>query len=254
MKITSWNINGVRAAVKKNFINEVIDSGADIYCVQETKAQADQTAEALKDLASYHIYSNDAERKGYSGVTIISKTKPLSISMDIGIEEHDLEGRVIAAEYEHFILVNVYVPNSGSGLKRLDYRATWDLAFGDYLMNLKEQKPVIVTGDFNVAHTSIDLKNDKSNYNKTSGYTQKEIDGLDYILSKGFKDAWRTLHPEEEKYTFWSMRTRARDTNAGWRIDYFLVDDHLWPRVTDSTIENEIHGSDHCPLSLYLDL
>lgn len=254
MKITSWNVNGVRAAVKKNFVNEVKDSAADIYCIQETKAQEDQTAEALEELGSYKIYSNAAVRKGYSGVTTISKVEPVSVQVDIGIEEHDQEGRVLATEYEHFTLVNVYVPNSGSGLKRLDYRATWDQAFGDYLARLQKNKPVIVTGDFNVAHTNIDLKNDKSNYNKTAGYTQKEIDGLDYLLSKGFKDAWRTLHPEEVKYTFWSMRRNARATNAGWRIDYFLVDEALWPKVKDSTIENDIYGSDHCPISLILDL
>lgn len=254
MKITSWNVNGIRAAVKKDFINEVISSGSDIYCIQETKAQPDQTAEALKDLAGYHVYSNAADRKGYSGVTILSKKTPLSTSADIGIDEHDTEGRVLALTYDAFTLVNVYVPNSGAGLKRLGYRSTWDKAFGDYLAGLRKDKPVILTGDLNVAHTSLDLKNDKSNYNKTSGYTQTEIDGLDYILDKGFIDAWRTLHPQEEKYSFWSMRTKARVTNAGWRIDYFLVDELLMPKVTSSTIENEIMGSDHCPITLSLDL
>ena len=254
MKITSWNVNGIRAAVKKNFINEVVESKADIYCIQETKAQVDQTEEALADLEGYHIYSNHAVKKGYSGVTILSKTEPISVREDIGIEEHDQEGRVIALEFENFIIVNVYVPNSGSGLKRLDYRAEWDKAFAKYLSDLRKEKPVIVTGDFNVAHQAIDLANPKSNYNKTSGYTQTEIDGMTGLQAVGLKDVWRTLYPEEVKYTFWSMRTGARARNAGWRIDYFLVDEQIMDKVKDSTIENDIMGSDHCPLSLYLDI
>ena len=252
MQIISWNVNGVRATVKKGLIDIIHDSGADIYCLQETKAQDDQVQEALVELKDFHVYSNSATKKGYSGVAIISKTEPINVTTDMGIEEHDDEGRVICAEYPDFYLVNVYVPNSGAGLKRLDYRATWDEAFKNYLADLQKVKPVIVTGDFNVAHAAIDLKNDKSNYNKTSGYTQKEIDGLDGILSIGLKDSFRELNPEEVKYSFWSTRFNARASNAGWRIDYFLVSDSLMPKVTSAFIDNETFGSDHCPVGLVL--
>lgn len=252
MKMISWNVNGVRASVKKGLIDIINESRADVFCLQETKAQDDQVQEALQDLKGYHIYSNSATKKGYSGVAILSKEKPLSVSTDMGIEEHDDEGRVICAEYSDFYLINVYVPNSGAGLKRLDYRQTWDEAFRDYLSGLQTKKPIIVTGDFNVAHRAIDLKNDKSNYNKTSGYTQKEIDGLNNILSIGLKDSFRVLNPEEVKYSFWSMRFNARKNNAGWRIDYFLVSDTLMPKVTDAIIDNDIYGSDHCPVGLIL--
>jgi exodeoxyribonuclease-3 len=252
MQIISWNVNGVRATVKKGLIDIIHDSGADIYCLQETKAQDDQVQEALAELKDFHVYSNSATKKGYSGVAIISKTEPINVTTDMGIEEHDDEGRVICAEYPDFYLINVYVPNSGAGLKRLDYRATWDEAFKNYLADLQKVKPVIVTGDFNVAHAAIDLKNDKSNYNKTSGYTQKEIDGLDGILSIGLKDSFRELNPEEVKYSFWSTRFNARASNAGWRIDYFLVSDSLMPKVTSAFIDNETFGSDHCPVGLVL--
>ena len=252
MQIISWNVNGVRATVKKGLIDIIHDSGADIYCLQETKAQDDQVQEALAELKDFHVYSNSATKKGYSGVAIISKTEPINVTTDMGIEEHDDEGRVICAEYPDFYLVNVYVPNSGAGLKRLDYRATWDEAFKKYLADLQKVKPIIVTGDFNVAHAAIDLKNDKSNYNKTSGYTQKEIDGLEGILSIGLKDSFRELNPEEVKYSFWSTRFNARASNAGWRIDYFLVSDSLMPKVTSAFIDNETFGSDHCPVGLVL--
>ena len=252
MQIISWNVNGVRATVKKGLIDLIHSSGADIYCLQETKAQDDQVQEALAELKDFHVYSNSATKKGYSGVAIISKTEPINVTTDMGIEEHDDEGRVICAEYPDFYLINVYVPNSGAGLKRLDYRATWDEAFKNYLADLQKVKPVIVTGDFNVAHAAIDLKNDKSNYNKTSGYTQKEIDGLDGILSIGLKDSFRELNPEEVKYSFWSTRFNARASNAGWRIDYFLVSDSLMPKVTSAFIDNETFGSDHCPVGLVL--
>ncbi len=250
MQIISWNVNGVRATVKKGLIDIINDSGAEIYCLQETKAQDDQVQEALADLKGYHIYSNSATKKGYSGVAILSKTEPLNVTTDMGVEEHDDEGRVICAEYTDFYLINVYVPNSGAGLKRLEYRATWDEAFKNYLADLQKSKPIVVTGDFNVAHRAIDLKNDKSNYNKTSGYTQVEIDGLDNILSIGLKDSFRELHPEEVKYSFWSTRFNARANNAGWRIDYFLVSDTLMPKVTDAFIDNDTFGSDHCPVGV----
>jgi len=254
MKITSWNVNGIRAGVKKNFINELIDSNADIYCIQETKAQDDQVAEALASLEGYHLHSNSAVKKGYSGVAIISKEAPISVSVDIGVEEHDQEGRVIAAEFADFYIVNVYVPNSGSGLKRLEYRATWDAAFAKYLSKLRKKKPIIVTGDFNVAHQPIDLARPKPNYNKTSGYTQVEIDGMDGLHKVGLIDSYRALYPEKVEYSFWSVRFGARAKNVGWRIDYFLVDKKLLDQVTDSTIDTEIMGSDHCPINLELSL
>ncbi|MEN8695856.1 MAG: exodeoxyribonuclease III [Bacteroidia bacterium] len=252
MQIISWNVNGVRATVKKGLIDIINDSGADIYCLQETKAQDDQVQEALADLNGFHIYSNSATKKGYSGVAILSKTEPICVTTDMGIAEHDDEGRIICAEYADFYVVNVYVPNSGAGLKRLEYRATWDEAFKNYLNDLQSKKPIVVTGDFNVAHRAIDLKNDKSNYNKTSGYTQVEIDGLDSILGIGLKDSFRELHPEEVKYSFWSMRFNARKNNAGWRIDYFLVSDTLMPKMTDAFIDNDTFGSDHCPVGITL--
>ncbi len=255
MKIVSWNVNGVRAGVSKNLLNEIPKSKADIYCLQETKAQDDQVAVALAPLTDgYHVYSNSAVKKGYSGVAIISKQKAINIYHDIGIEEHDTEGRVIAAEYADFILINVYVPNSGNGLKRLDYRSEWDKEFANYLHEMQNKKPIIVTGDFNVAHSEIDLARPKANYNKTSGYTQVEIDGLDGLLEIGLVDAFRYMYPDEIKYTFWSQRFGARANNVGWRIDYFLVDNQLVDAIKDSQIYNQIQGSDHCPLSLILEL
>lgn len=254
MKIVSWNVNGVRAGVGKNLINEIRESQADIYCLQETKAQDDQVAEALSELSDYHIYSNSAVKKGYSGVAVISKVPALKVTHDIGIEEHDTEGRVIAVEYEDFILVNVYVPNSGAGLKRLDYRSEWDVAFANYLHELQNIKPIIVTGDFNVAHTDIDLARPKPNYNKTSGFTQTEIDGLEGILEVGLFDAFRYCYPDTVKYSFWSQRFGARANDVGWRIDYFLVDHQLEEVLKDSDIQTNIMGSDHCPISLELEL
>lgn len=252
MKITSWNVNGIRAAVKKNFLGELKKSKADIYCLQETKAQIDQVAEALTDVKNYHINSNHAEKKGYSGVTILSKKEPLSVTTGIGKKVHDNEGRVITCEFDDFYMVNVYVPNSGSGLKRLEYRATWDKAFASYLRKLRKTKPIIVTGDFNVAHQPIDLARPKPNYNKTSGYTQVEIDGMDGLLKVGLIDSYRALYPEKVEYSFWSVRFGARAKNVGWRIDYFLVDKELIDNVKDSTIDTEIMGSDHCPVNLIL--
>jgi exodeoxyribonuclease-3 len=252
MKLVSWNVNGVRAAVKKNLLEEVLKSNADIYCIQETKAQDHQVEEALSELTDYQLYSRSAEKKGYSGVATLSKVAPLSTSFGIGEEEHMSEGRVLMTEYGHFYLVNVYVPNSGSGLKRLDYRSDWDKAFATYLSSLRKNKPIIVTGDFNVAHQAIDLANPKSNYNKTSGYTQVEIDGMSGLLQVGLIDSYRELHPEKVQYSFWSMRTGARARNAGWRIDYFLVDERLKENIVASEIHDQIMGSDHCPITLEL--
>ena len=252
MKITSWNVNGIRAAVKKDFLNELKKSKSDIYCLQETKAQDDQVIEALADVKGYTISVTSAVKKGYSGVAILSKKEPIKVITGIGVEEHDQEGRVITCEFEDFIMVNVYVPNSGSGLKRLDYRQEWDQAFAKYLKKLRRKKPIVVTGDFNVAHQPIDLARPKPNYNKTSGYTQAEIDGLDGILKVGLVDSFRLLYSEEVKYSFWSVRFGARAKNVGWRIDYFLVDKKLKDQIKDSTIDNDIMGSDHCPVNLVL--
>ena len=254
MKLTSWNVNGIRAAVKKDFINEFSSADADIYCLQETKAQDDQVATALADIEGYHLNSHSAVKKGYSGVAILAKKEPIKVSSGIGIEEHDQEGRVLTCEFDNFQLVNVYVPNSGSGLKRLDYRNSWDIAFANFLENLRKKKPVIVTGDFNVAHQPIDLARPKPNYNKTSGYTQVEIDGISNILKAGFVDSFRTLHPDEVKYSFWSVRFGARAKNVGWRIDYFLVDQKLESKIINASIDTDIMGSDHCPINLEIDL
>lgn len=252
MKIISWNVNGIRAIVQKDFFEDVEKMNPDILCLQETKAQAEEVETALKELDGYHQYYNAAERRGYSGVAILSKTKPISITNDMGVAEHDKEGRVICAEFESFYLVNVYVPNSGQKLVRLGYRETWDRDFRNYLSNLKKTKPVILCGDLNVAHQPIDLKNDKANYNKTAGYTQVEIDGMTSLLELGFVDSFRHFHPEKEAYTYWSYRFKARERNVGWRIDYFLVSERLMEQVEKSAILSEFYGSDHCPVELKL--
>ncbi|HLV92993.1 MAG TPA: exodeoxyribonuclease III [Aequorivita sp.] len=253
MKIISWNINGIRAITKKDFFDDVSQINPDILCLQETKAQDDEVEAALSKLTDYHQYFNSAERKGYSGVAILSKTKPISVTSDIGIEEHDQEGRVLCAEYNDFYLVNVYVPNSGQKLVRLDYRKQWDVDFRNYLVNLQKTKPVILCGDLNVAHQAIDLKNDKSNYNKTAGYTQVEIDGMDELLSSGFVDSFRHFHPEKEAYTYWSYRFKARERNTGWRIDYFLVSNPLIDKINKVEILSDYFGSDHCPIKLSIE-
>lgn len=254
MKIVSWNVNGIRAAIKKDFVKVARSFDADFICIQETKAQDDQVIEALEELTEFKVTVNSAEKKGYSGTAILSRTKPGNEHLDIGIEEHDQEGRVTAIELDGFYLVNVYVPNSGSGLKRLDYRSRWDKDFGKYIAGLNVKKPVIVTGDFNVAHQPIDLARPKENYNKTSGYTQTEIDGLDGILKVGLVDAFRAKYPDKVQYTFWNQRFKARERNVGWRIDYFFVAESLFPLVKDASIRDEIMGSDHCPIELELDL
>jgi exodeoxyribonuclease-3 len=250
MKIVSFNVNGIRAILKKDFLADVHRLNADVICLQETKAQDDQVAEALAVVEGYHIYSNSAERKGYSGTAILTKEKPLSISYDMGIEEHDKEGRVIAAEYNDFFLVTVYTPNSGSELLRLSYRQDWDKHFLTYLKELEKKKPVVVCGDLNVAHKDIDLARPKENYNKAAGFMQEEIDGMDAYTSNGFVDTFRVLHPDGIKYSWFSYRGGARERNVGWRIDYFLVSEALLPRVNSADIHNEIYGSDHCPVSV----
>lgn len=254
MKITTWNVNGIRAAVKKDFFKQIKKWKADIYCFQETKAQDDQVAEALATVKGYKLYSHSAVKKGYSGVAILTKEEPIKVSHGIGIEEHDQEGRVITLEYKKFQLINVYVPNSGSGLKRLDYRSDWDKAFANYLGGLRKNKPIIVTGDFNVAHEAIDLARPKPNYNKTSGYTQVEIDGMDGLLGEGLVDTFRDLYPEKVQYSFWSVRFGARANNVGWRLDYFLLDEKIMDKLVDSKILDQEMGSDHCPIELQVDL
>ncbi|MEX2597607.1 MAG: exodeoxyribonuclease III [Salibacteraceae bacterium] len=249
MKLISWNVNGVRAATGKGFLEKLTALNPDVMCLQETKAQDDQVKETLFGI-DYHLYSNSAERKGYSGTALLSKTEPLDVIFDLGIAEHDAEGRVISAEFEDFWLVTVYTPNSGNGLVRLDYRTTWDEAFLKHVKKLESKKPVIICGDLNVAHRPIDIKNDKSNYNKSAGYTQKEIDGMDALIDSGFIDTFRHFHPDEEKFSWWSFRANARVRNIGWRIDYFLVSKNLSSKLKDAFILNEVEGSDHCPVGL----
>lgn len=251
MKLVSWNVNGVRAVTKKDFFKDFSLMDADVLCLQETKAQDDQVAEALSRLEAYFIYSNSAVKKGYSGTAVISKTEPIKVSKDIGIEEHDTEGRVLCLEYEAFYLVNVYVPNSGSDLKRLNYRQDWDLKFFEYLKKLEETKPVLVCGDFNVAHASIDLARPKPNYNKSAGYMQEEIDGMDRFTNGGFMDTFRHFYPEKEAaYSWWSYRAGARGKNIGWRIDYWLASTSFLPKITAAYILPDVLGSDHCPVGI----
>lgn len=254
LKFVSWNVNGIRAIMKKNFEDVLKEMNADFFCIQETKAQDDQVLEALKKIDGYEIYSNSATKKGYSGTAILTKHKPLNVHFDIGVEAHDNEGRVTTLEYDNFFITNVYVPNSGSELKRLDYRQTWDVAFLKYLKGLEQTKPVILCGDLNVAHREIDLARPKQNYNKAAGFMQEEIDGMDAYTSNGFVDTFRHFQPEAEKYSWWSYRGGARDRNVGWRIDYFLVSESLLDKVQTAEIHNEVHGSDHCPVSLEINL
>ena len=251
MKLISWNVNGIRAVAKKDFFEQIKRLNPDVLCLQETKAQDDQVIEALKPLDGYHIYANSADKKGYSGTAIISKVKPLNVVADINILEHDAEGRVLTAEYDDFYLTVVYVPNSGSELKRLEYRQTWDAAFLAYLKKLEEKKPVVVCGDLNVAHKPIDLANPKANYNKYAGFMQEEIDGMDNFIKAGLVDTFRYLYPTLEKaYSWWSYRGGARDRNVGWRIDYFLVSQSFIKNVKKAEILINEHGSDHCPVSI----
>ncbi len=253
MKIISWNVNGIRAIMKKDFAESLEKLDADVICLQETKANTEQVKIAMELINGYHVYANASKaRKGYSGTAILSKKEPISVSYDMGVEEHDQEGRVIAAEFEDFFVITVYVPNSGNELVRLDYRSQWDLAFCNYLKNLEKTKPVIVCGDFNVAHQPIDLARPKPNYNKSAGYTQKEIDGFTRFMDHGFVDTFRYKYPEEVKYSWWSYRAGAREKNVGWRIDYFLASEVFLPNVKDAFILNEFMGSDHCPLGIEL--
>tara|TARA_B110000305_G_scaffold68280_1_gene76676 strand:+ start:13961 stop:14722 length:762 start_codon:yes stop_codon:yes gene_type:complete len=251
VKILSFNVNGIRAIVGKSFIEDMQEIDYDIICLQETKATVEQVKLAVSPLSDYHVYANEAEKKGYSGTAILTKTLPESVTCGIGKSEHDQEGRVVCLEYKDFYLVNVYVPNSGNTLLRLPYRKTWDVDFCAYLKKLEETKPVVVCGDFNVAHKSIDLARPKPNYNKSAGHMQEEIDGLDRYVDFGFIDSFRALSPTtEDHYSWWSYRAGARQRNIGWRIDYFLVSKSLVPKLSSAEIHNEILGSDHCPVSI----
>ena len=248
MKFISWNVNGLRACVGKEFEQQFKDLDADFFCLQETKMQAGQL-----DLSfpGYESYWNYADKKGYSGTAIYTKHKPLSVTYGIDIDEHDHEGRVITLEMEDFYLVTVYTPNSQDGLRRLEYRMKWEDDFQAYLHKLDEKKPVIACGDMNVAHQEIDLKNPKTN-RKNAGFTDEEREKMTQLLGNGFIDTFRTLYPEQVTYSWWSYRFRAREKNTGWRIDYFLISERLKDRLEDAKIHTEIMGSDHCPVEIIL--
>jgi exodeoxyribonuclease-3 len=254
MRIISFNVNGIRAITAKTFVQDMQHLNPDIFCLQETKATVEQVKEALAALTDYEIFANEAERKGYSGTAIATKHKPLNVTYDMGREEHDREGRVICAEFDSFFVVTVYVPNSGSELARLPYRQTWDRDFLSYLKHLESSKPVVVCGDFNVAHKPLDLSRPKENYNKAAGYMQEEIDGMEAFVANGWVDTFRYMHPDTAKYSWWSYRAGARQNNIGWRIDYFLMSNKLLPTLKEATIHNEVLGSDHCPVGIELAL
>lgn len=255
MRIISWNVNGIRAIAKKSFFGDIEKFEADVICLQEIKAQSHQVTETLIPLKDYHIYSNSAEKPGYSGTAILTKIKPLSAFNGINHSVHDTEGRLICMEFDKFFLVNTYVPNSGSELKRLGYRQNWDMALFNFLKDLEKTKPVVLCGDLNVAHKAIDLTHPKANYNKSAGYMQEEIDGMNRFVEGGFADTFRHHHPDEkEQYTWWSYRLDARSKNVGWRIDYFLVSESILPVVKNAYILPHILGSDHCPVGIDLQL
>ncbi len=250
-KLISWNVNGLRACLGKNFMEFFDYVDADIFCLQETKIQEGQVD---WNKEGYYAYWNYAEKKGYSGTAIFSKEKPLNVTYGIGIEEHDKEGRVITLEFDNYYMVTVYTPNSQNGLARLEYRMKWEDDFRNYLLNLKKSKPVIVTGDMNVAHKEIDLKNPKTN-RKNAGFTDEERQKMTELLEAGFIDTFRYFYPDTEGiYSWWSYRFKAREKNAGWRIDYFLVSDDLKDKLIDAHIHTEIMGSDHCPVELTVEL
>lgn len=247
MKLISWNVNGIRACVKKGFLDFFKETDADIFCLQETKLQEGQIE---LELEGYHQYWNYAERKGYSGTAIFTKQEPRSVSYGLGIEEHDQEGRIITLEFDNFYMVTVYTPNSKNELLRLEYRMVWEDEFRSYLLRLNETKPVIVCGDLNVAHQEIDLKNPKTNQ-KNAGFTIEERTKMSTLLDSGFIDTFRFFYPElEGAYSWWSYRFNARKNNAGWRIDYFLTSQELKENLKDAKIHSDILGSDHCPVEL----
>ena len=251
MRLISWNVNGLRACMGKGFLDFFNGIGADAVCLQETKMQPHQLE---LELPGYVQFWNSAEKKGYSGTAIFTKHQPLAVTYGIGMPEHDTEGRVITCEYEHFYLVTVYTPTAQQGLARIDYRMAWEDAFRDYLLELDRVKPVIVCGDMNVAHNEIDLKNPGPNRGN-AGFSDQERAAFSRLLESGFTDTFRALHPElTGVYSWWSYRFHARDNNAGWRIDYFLVSDRLRDKVETASILTEVYGSDHCPVMLEIDL
>lgn len=249
MKLISWNVNGLRAAMGKGFMDFFNEIDADIFCLQETKLQEGQIQ---LELPGYHQYWNYAEKKGYSGTAIFCKEKPVTVTFGLGIEEHDHEGRVITAEFEDFYFVTVYTPNSQEELKRLGYRMQWEDAFRAYLLGLAEKKPVVAAGDMNVAHREIDLKNPKTN-RKNAGFTDEERSKMSTLLDSGFVDTFRFFYPETEgAYSWWSYRFKAREKNAGWRIDYFIASENMKDRLAGAKIHTDVFGSDHCPVELEL--
>ena len=249
MKLISWNVNGLRACMTKGFADFMTASDADIFCVQETKMQREQ---ATFDFPNYFEYWNSAEKKGYSGTAVFTKKEPLNVAYGLGIDEHDHEGRVITCEFPEFNLVNVYTPNSQDGLTRLAYRQVWEDAFRNYLLELDSKKPVLVCGDLNVAHNNIDLKNWKTNRGN-AGFTDEERGKFTELLAAGFTDSFRYLYPDKEGiYSWWSYRFKAREKNAGWRIDYWLVSNRWQDKIEDSLIYTDVFGSDHCPVGLLL--
>jgi len=251
MKCISWNVNGIRACMGKGFMDFFNEADADIFCLQETKLQAGQIE---MDLPGYHQYWNYAEKKGYSGTAVFTKREPLAVTYGMGIPEHDTEGRLICLEFEEFYFITVYVPNSGDELKRLGYRMTWEDAFLAYVKELESRKPVIYCGDLNVAHKEIDIKNAKSNRGR-SGFTDEEREKMSIALDSGLVDTFRHFYPDaEHKYSWWSYRFHARENNAGWRIDYFIVSEALTDRLKDAKILADVYGSDHCPVELDIDI
>uniref|UniRef100_UPI003FEF6513 exodeoxyribonuclease III n=1 Tax=Prevotella sp. TaxID=59823 RepID=UPI003FEF6513 len=249
MKFISWNVNGLRACTGKGFEDSFRQLDADFFCLQETKMQAGQLD---LQFPGYTSYWNYAEKKGYSGTAIYTRHTPLAVTYGIGIDEHDHEGRVITLEMDDFYLVTCYTPNSQDGLRRLDYRMKWEADFLDYIKKLDEKKPVILCGDLNVAHQEIDLKNPKTN-RRNAGFTDEERERMTTMLANGFADTFRTLHPDDVTYSWWSYRFHAREKNAGWRIDYFIVSERMMSRVSGATIHTEVFGSDHCPVELTIE-
>lgn len=251
MKLISWNVNGLRAAMGKGFMDTFAQLDADAFCLNETKLQPGQIE---LDLPGYHQYWNSAEKKGYSGVAVFTRQEPLSVRYGIGVDEFDHEGRVLTLEMPQFYLVSCYTPNSQDGLKRLEYRMRWEDAFLSYLKSLEREKPVVLCGDLNVAHQEIDIRNPKSN-RMNAGFTDQEREKMTRLLNAGFVDTFRALHPDETgAYSWWSYRFHTRENNAGWRIDYFIVSESLRGHVREAAIHPEIFGSDHCPVELVLDI
>ena len=255
MKLVSWNVNGLRAVINKGFEKFFKEVDADIFCIQETKMQEDQIDENLKGIfKEYNSYWNSAEKKGYSGTAIFTKLRPNAVTYGIGIEEHDKEGRVITLEFDNFFMINCYTPNSKRELERLDYRMIWEDEFRKYLLKLNEIKPVIVCGDLNVAHEEIDLKNPKAN-RRNAGFTDEERNKMTELLNAGFVDTFRYLYPDKtDMYTWWSYMFKAREKNAGWRIDYFIVSKSIENKIKESYIYSDIMGSDHCPVGLDIEI